>query len=64
MSEFPIDGVSARGLLSDLPEAPRRRIRFTPEFEATLRQLYIRLMVEPVPPRLLAILRPSCDGKT
>jgi len=41
-----------------------RRLRFTPEFEARLRQLYIRVMVEPVPSRLLAIVRPPCDDKT
>lgn len=49
--------------LPKLP-APRRPLRFTPEFEAVLRQLYIRLMVEQVPARLLAVLHPPGEGKT
>ena len=38
------------------PLKPRRR-RIAREFEAVLGQLYVWVMAEPVPPRLLAILR-------
>jgi hypothetical protein len=40
------------------PEIARtRRPRFVSEFETDLRQLYLRMMDEPVPARLLGILR-------
>ena len=32
------------------------------EFEAAIRQLYLRLMEEPVPPRLLTIVRAAMPG--
>lgn len=37
--------------------ARTRRPRFASEFETDLRQLYLRMMDEPVPARLLGILR-------
>ena len=37
--------------------AQARRPRFVSEFEADLTQLYVRMMDEPVPARLIGILR-------
>ena len=36
--------------------------RFVSEFENDIRQLYLRMMDEPVPPRLIGILRAGLSG--
>lgn len=36
--------------------------RFVSEFENDIRQLYLRMMDEPVPPRLIGILRAGLAG--
>ena len=42
--------------------APPRPPRFVSEFESDIRQLYVRMMDEPVPPRLIGILRAGLSG--
>ena len=42
--------------------AQARRPRFVSEFESDIRQLYLRMMDEPVPPRLIGILRAGLTG--
>jgi hypothetical protein len=42
--------------------ARARPPRFVSEFETDIRQLYLRMMDEPVPPRLIGILRASLTG--
>jgi hypothetical protein len=39
-----------------------RRPRFVSEFEDDIRQLYLQMMDEPVPARLLGILRAGLSG--
>ena len=42
----------------------RRSPRFLPDFETDIRQLYLRMMDEPVPARLLGVLRAGlCSSK-
>lgn len=36
--------------------------RFVLEFESDIRQLYLRMMDEPIPPRLIGILRAGLTG--
>jgi hypothetical protein len=36
--------------------------RLVSEFESDIRQLYLRMMDEPVPPRLIGILRAGLTG--
>jgi hypothetical protein len=36
--------------------------RFVSEFESDIRQLYLRMMDEPVPPRMIGILRAALGG--
>ena len=36
--------------------------RFAPEFEADIKRLYLRMMEEPVPARLIGILRAGLAG--
>lgn len=36
--------------------------RFVSEFESDIRQLYLRMMDEPIPPRLIGILRAGLTG--
>lgn len=48
-----------------LPKVARvRRPRVIAEFESEIRQLYGRMLHEPVPPRLLGILRAGLAQKT
>jgi len=42
--------------------ARARPPRFVSEFESDIRQLYLRMMDEPVPPRLIGILRAGLTG--
>jgi hypothetical protein len=42
--------------------ARTRPPRFISEFESEIRQLYLRMMEEPVPPRLIGILRAGLTG--
>jgi len=42
--------------------ARARPPRFVSEFESDIRQLYVRMMDEPVPPRLIGILRAGLTG--
>jgi hypothetical protein len=42
--------------------ARTRPPRFVSEFETDIRQLYLRMMDEPVPPRLIGILRAGLTG--
>jgi hypothetical protein len=42
--------------------ARARRLRFVSEFESDIRQLYLRMMDEPVPPRMIGILRAGLTG--
>jgi hypothetical protein len=44
--------------------AQARRPRFVSEFESDIRQLYLRMMNEPVPPRMIGILRAGLTGKS
>lgn len=46
------------------PALRLRPQRVARDFEAVLGHLYAWVMAEPVPPRLLAILRGTPDGKT
>jgi hypothetical protein len=39
-----------------------RSSRVVSEFESDIRQLYLRMMDEPVPPRLIGILRAGLTG--
>ena len=41
---------------------PPRPPLFVAEFESDIRQLYLRMMDEPVPPRLIGILRAGLTG--
>ena len=36
--------------------------RYVSEFESEIRQLYLRMMDEPVPPRMIGILRAGLTG--
>ena len=36
--------------------------RFVSEFESDIRQLYLRMMDEPIPPRMIGILRARLAG--
>ena len=42
--------------------ARARPPRLVSEFESDIRQLYLRMMDEPVPPRLIGILRAGLTG--
>ncbi len=42
--------------------ARARPSRFVSEFESDIRQLYLRMMDEPVPPRMIGILRAGLTG--
>ena len=42
--------------------ARTRSPRIVSEFESEIRQLYVRMMDEPVPPRLIGILRAGLTG--
>ena len=42
--------------------ARARPPRFVSEFESEIRQLYLRMMDEPVPPRMIGILRAGLTG--
>ena len=42
--------------------AQARPSRFVSEFEGEIRQLYLRMMDEPVPPRMIGILRAGLTG--
>ena len=42
--------------------ARARPPRFVAEFESDIRQLYLRMMDEPVPPRMIGILRAGLTG--
>jgi hypothetical protein len=42
--------------------ARTRPPRLVSEFEGEIRQLYLRMMDEPVPPRLIGILRAGLTG--
>ena len=42
--------------------ARARPPRYVSEFESDIRQLYLRMMDEPVPPRLIGILRAGLTG--
>lgn len=48
-----------------LPAVPvRKRVPcFATEFEAEIRRLHLRMMDDPVPPRLLGILRAALPAK-
>ena len=41
---------------------PARPPRVVSEFETEIRQLYLRMMDEPVPPRMIDILRTGMTG--
>jgi hypothetical protein len=59
-----IDHNSGLALMPALEKvgAPTRPPRFVSEFESDIRQLYLRMMDEPVPPRLIGILRAGLTG--
>lgn len=59
-----IDDVQDTQSRPAVPSLKLRRPRLAREFEAVLGQLYDWVMAEPVPPRLLAILRGTSEGKT
>jgi hypothetical protein len=42
--------------------ARARPPRYISEFESDIRQLYLRMMDEPVPPRMIGILRAGLTG--
>ena len=42
--------------------ARARPPRFVSEFESDIRQLYLRMMDEPIPPRMIGILRAGLTG--
>jgi hypothetical protein len=41
---------------------PRPPGRFVSEFENEIRQLYVRMIDEPVPPRMIAVVRAGLIG--
>jgi hypothetical protein len=41
---------------------PRPPGRFVSEFENEIRQLYVRMIDEPIPPRMIAVLRAGSIG--
>ena len=41
---------------------PRPPRRFVSEFENDIRQLYVRMIDEPIPPRLMGVLRAGLAG--
>jgi hypothetical protein len=56
------DGGSALVPTLQTAGARARPPRFVSEFESDIRQLYLRMMDEPVPPRLIGILRAGMAG--
>lgn len=59
-----IDGDNRSALMSTSRgfRARTRPPRIVSEFESEIRQLYLRMMDEPVPPRLIGILRSGLTG--
>jgi hypothetical protein len=60
-----INGEAGRHQASaeEVGQSPRfHRPYFAPQFEAEIGQLYLQTMDEPVPPRLLTILRTGLSG--
>lgn len=41
---------------------PRPSRRLVSEFESEIRQLYVRMIDEPIPPRMIAVLRAGLIG--
>ena len=60
----PIDQNAASALMPTVENVRLRARppRFVSEFESDIRQLYLRMMDEPVPPRLIGILRAGLTG--
>jgi hypothetical protein len=59
-----IDGSGGSAAMSASEEAGARARppRYVSEFESDIRQLYLRMMDEPVPPRMIGILRAGLTG--
>lgn len=58
-----IDGNDGSALIPASENVGRARPpRFVSEFETEIRQLYLRMMEEPVPPRMIGILRAGLTG--
>jgi hypothetical protein len=55
------DGSALMPVLKSVGRA--RPPRFDSEFESEIRQLYLRMMDEPVPPRMIGILRAGLTGR-
>jgi hypothetical protein len=54
------DGSAVMPVLKTVGRA--RPPRFVSDFESEIRQLYLRMMDEPVPPRMIGILRAGLPG--
>jgi hypothetical protein len=63
MALVDLEGGTAAGPPPRKAPVRSRVPRFAAEFEAEIRRLYVRMMDEPVPPRLLGILRAALPAK-
>lgn len=53
---------AAVSIVSGVGIRPRPPRRFVSEFESEIRELYSGMMEEPIPPRLIGILRAGLSG--